>query len=120
MTVTKTPIYFCLEQAIYVVTLWHKMQELSKLKYLLTTQFKYLLTTLVVVYVENNIENKESNMIYEWNVSVLLSSKKDILLFMRYYIDLYKVPKYNKQILFVSPKVENNFLTIDNHVDHLC
>ena len=37
MTVTKTPIYFCLEQAIYVVTLWHKMQELSKLKYLLTT-----------------------------------------------------------------------------------
>ena len=53
------------------------------------------MTTLVVVYVENNIENKESNMIYEWNVSVLLSSKKDILLLMRYYIDLYKVPKYN-------------------------
>lgn len=75
MTVTKTPIYFCLEQAIYVVTLWHKMQELSKLK--------YLLTTLVVVYVENNIENKESNMIYEWNVSVLLSSTKDILLLRR-------------------------------------
>jgi len=121
MTVTMTPIYFCLEQAIYVITLWHKMQELSKLKYLLTTLFKYLLTTLVVVYVENNIENKESNMIYEWNVSVLLSSRKDILLLMRsFYRPFCKVPKYNKQILFVSPKVENNFLTIDNHVDHLC
>lgn len=37
------------------------MQEFSKLK--------YLLTTLMVVYVEKNIENKEINMMYEWNVS---------------------------------------------------
>lgn len=37
-----------------------------------------------------------------------------------HFIHSYKVPEYNKQILFVSPKVENNFLTIDNHVDHLC
>ena len=37
-----------------------------------------------------------------------------------HFIHPYKVPKYNKQILFVSPKVENNFLPIDNHVDHLC
>lgn len=37
-----------------------------------------------------------------------------------HFIHPYKVPEYTKQILFVSPKVENNFLTIDNHVDHLC